>query len=93
MWARNMHELFYRHANRMMAVAFRGGSIESPETPRELFVGRFESSDHTDAVTPNYDVLPDGRFIMVRRRNPVIPTVIHVVLNWTEALPTANAAR
>jgi len=36
--------------------------------------------------TANYDVSRDGRFVMVRRKNPVTPTVIHVVLNWVQAL-------
>ncbi len=91
-WAQNMHVLFDRQANRIMAVAFRGGSTDSPKKPVELFSGRCESSDNTDAVTPDYDVMSDDRFIMFRRRNPLTPTIIHLVLNWPEALRTAHAA-
>jgi dipeptidyl aminopeptidase/acylaminoacyl peptidase len=90
-WARNGRELFYRQGNKLMAVAFRDGSIESPSAPYPVFEGRYESTDNMGPQTPNYDVSRDGRFVMVRRKNPSTPTVIHVVLNWPEALRAPGA--
>jgi hypothetical protein len=44
-------------------------------------------------LTRNYDVAPDGRFLMLVRDRREAPT-IHVVLNWFEELerlvPAAN---
>ena len=36
--------------------------------------------------TANYDVAPDGRFVMIRRKNTLRPTTIEVVFNWPRAL-------
>jgi len=41
----------------------------------------------TQIQPKGYDLSPDGsRFVMVRTKNLVMPTLIHVVLNWPEAL-------
>ena len=62
------------------------GSSLDPSSPRTLFEGRFEKNN-LGSRAANYDIALDGqRFVMVRRKNPVTPTVIHVVLNWPEAL-------
>ena len=34
----------------------------------------------------NYDVLPDGRFLMVKNDPEAIPTRINVIFNWCEEL-------
>lgn len=34
----------------------------------------------------NYDVLPDGRFLMVKNEPEAIPTRIDVIFNWFEEL-------
>jgi Tol biopolymer transport system component len=94
-WARSGRELFYREDDKMMVVTTRGGSWTSPSTPEVLFEGRFEKT-RWGAGTANYDVSPDGqRFVMVRRKNPVAPVLIHVILNWPEALrvPSPGAVR
>lgn len=65
-----------------MAVAVRIGSGLTPSQPRLLFEERFNQAP---AYGPkNYDVAPDGRFIMVKPKVDVSPTEIHVVLNWFE---------
>ena len=52
-----------------------------------LFEGRFRKG-YGGGEPADYDITPDGsRFVMVRQKNPVTPTVIHVVLNWPETLP------
>ena len=35
-------------------------------------------------ASPAYDVSSDARLLMVRRKNPVTPTRIRVVLNWPD---------
>ena len=67
----------------MMAVTF-GSGPEMPDPPQSLFTDNFVRTGF-GPIIPNYDVSSDGsRFVMVRRKNPVRPTVIRVVLNWPE---------
>jgi serine/threonine-protein kinase len=84
-WARSGRELFYRQGDRLMVVDLSAGP-DRPATPEVLFEGRFRKSDW-GAQSANYDVSLDGtRFVMVRDKSPVLPTVIQVVFNWPEAL-------
>jgi hypothetical protein len=46
--------------------------------------GSFEVA--TGGRNQNYDVAPDGRFLMIQRLDPESPREIRVVLNWTEEL-------
>ena len=82
-WARDSGNLFYRESNRLMLVTFSGGP-GVPDPPLELFIDTFERFG-IGAGKPNYDVSPDGqRILMVRRRNPLQPTTVRVVVNWPE---------
>ena len=82
-WSKDGSELFYREGTRMMRVTFSNGP-GMPDTPQLLFADSFEPALPGPGI-PNYDVSSDGtRFVMVRRKNPVRPTVIRVVLNWPE---------
>jgi len=82
-WAKNGSELFYRAGDRLMAVevetepAFRAGN------PRALFQGQFQ---YGNDFRTNYDVAPDGRFLMIRSLGESAPTHLNVVLNWFEEL-------
>ena len=84
-WAPDGRELFYRNGNRFMTVALSENPINNPSPPQELFQGDFERID-IGGNNSNYDVSSDGRFVMIRRKNPLRPTVINIVLNWSEAL-------
>jgi hypothetical protein len=53
--------------------------------PALLFDGRFEMKGYGGS-SANYDVAKDGRFVMVRRKNQVMPTAIHLVFNWPRTL-------
>jgi len=84
-WARNGRELFYREGDKLMVVDLVNGP-DHPSTPEMLFEDRYRKSEW-GARAANYDVSLDGRrFVMVREKDPVLPTVIQVVLNWPEAL-------
>ena len=81
-WSRYGGELFYRESNRMMAVTFTDGP-GNPDAPQQLFVDDFERGWMVGG-SPAYDVSLDGRFLMVRRKNPVTPNLIRVVFNWPD---------
>ncbi len=85
-WSRDGRELFYREGARLMAVPVGVGAALTPGVPVMLFEGRYDQSPY-GGRSANYDVAPDGRhFLMVRRKRPTEPTVIHIVFNWPAAL-------
>ena len=82
-WSANGRELFYRHGADMMVVQVRpdGANFGSP-APTVLFTGNFIRDQYGDQ---DYDMAPDGRFLMMR------PTAsgasglrIQVILNWID---------
>ena len=78
MWSRDGRELFYRLADQMMAAPIVTKPSLQAGTAMRLFTRDFQL-DPGDNL-PNYDVAPDGRFLMVRRTDaPVDPAI---VLNW-----------
>jgi len=82
-WSRDGKELFYRSADGDIVTAAR---IETePEfrvtSYEELFEGRYLSG-----AFRNYDVAPDGRFLMIQESEEATAPCIHVVLNWFEEL-------
>jgi len=86
MWNRNGRELFYRSADKMMAVDIAAQPNFSAGKPRMLFEGPYVP---TPVFFPNYDVSPDGqRFLMIKpvEQAQAAPTQINVVLNWFEEL-------
>ena len=80
-WSRDGRELFYRQGRDMMTVPVQpdGDSFGTP-VPRVLFTGTFARDPYGDQ---DYDVSPDGRFLMMQ------PTAlaesnftVHVIVNW-----------
>ncbi len=67
----------------MMSVDFAFGGRLPPSRPRKLFEGSYA---HGDFDQPDYDVSPDGRFLMVEPTEASEPTRIMVVLNWLPRL-------
>jgi hypothetical protein len=81
-WARSGREIFYRNADKMMAVPIEPGSPFRAGKPALLFEGSFHSAEFPTGLY--YDVAPDGeRFVMVQE---TMPTQIHVVQNWFSEL-------
>jgi eukaryotic-like serine/threonine-protein kinase len=79
-WSRDGRELFYRAGGAMYALALRETEGRLTAGPAiELFHGIFEQRPGFRA---NYDVLPDGRFLMLRRRGGTPTQQIIVSLNW-----------
>ena len=80
LWSSDGAELFYRQGQAMMAVAVDGsGAAFSAGQPERLFEGRY-----LDDLTRNYDVAPDGRFLMIKEADTL--RQIHVVVDWLEDL-------
>ena len=84
-WSRDGRELFYREADTdsLMAVSVSTSGQLAAGKPRRLFdASRFRASDR-DA---NYDVAPDGRFLMIETPLDSKAPNLRVVLNWLEEL-------
>ncbi len=86
MWSRDGRELFYRNGDKMMAVAIPTGPDLTPEKPNLLFQGSYVTGLAAGFPATNYDVVPGGRFVMIRSDESSGPTQISVVLNWFEEL-------
>ncbi|MHC4533522.1 MAG: protein kinase domain-containing protein [Planctomycetota bacterium] len=82
MWSRDGKELFYRNGIKMMAAAVETESQFKVTGLIELFEGWYLSS----ASLQNYDVAPDGRFLMIQGPIDSTPLGINVVLNWFDEL-------
>jgi serine/threonine-protein kinase len=81
-WASGGRELFYRQGTTMMTVTIdAAGQLQSG--PRILFDADFVRGT-LDAA--NYDVMPDGRFVMVQRSSQSSELTLHVLLNWVGTL-------
>jgi serine/threonine-protein kinase len=81
-WARNASELYFRSANRMMAVQVSPGSAFAAGPPQRLFEAPFAAT---------YDVAPDRRFLMVRNSTRGGPTQLRMVLNWSSEVESRLA--
>lgn len=80
-WAPDGAEIFYRDGNSIMAVEVEtspGFAVTS--APTVLFNEPYDFSNDQ-----NWDVLPDGRFVMVRS-NPNIGHEVRLLFNWLDPL-------
>jgi eukaryotic-like serine/threonine-protein kinase len=79
-WSRDGRELFFRAGGAMYAIPLEERDGRPTLGPAvELFRGSFEQ---WPGLRANYDVLPDGRFLMLRRRGGTPTQQIIVSLNW-----------
>ncbi|MEE8477427.1 MAG: protein kinase [Gemmatimonadales bacterium] len=80
-WSSDGTELFYRSGTRIWAVDLRTSPTVAVGSPHMLFVaGQYDFSQ-----TLNWDVGPDGRFVMVKG-DPSALRQFQVVLNWFQEL-------
>jgi serine/threonine-protein kinase len=80
-WSRDGKELFYRSDNKMIAATFETEPDVNITQREKLFEGWYRTS-----IYHNYDVAPDGRFLIVQEPPESTPLGINVVLNWFEEL-------
>jgi hypothetical protein len=86
MWSPDGRELFYRLGDKMMAVSITAEQDLSLVTPEALFEGNYQPGYIAQGINTNYDIAPDGRFVMIRPEETSAPTQLNVVLNWFEEL-------
>jgi len=83
-WSRNGRELFYRNGDSLMAASVTTGTAFTVGKPEKLFDQQMVIEINPGTGSLNYDVSPDGRFVMI------IPTgknhELELVLNWFEEL-------
>jgi dipeptidyl aminopeptidase/acylaminoacyl peptidase len=80
-WSRDGRQIVYRSGKRVMAASVAIGASLTVERPRVLFEGEFEGGG---CCVPNYDIAPDGRFLIIERFRDREPEAQHLVVidNW-----------
>jgi Tol biopolymer transport system component len=88
-WSRSNREIYYRSGQRIVAVALDAAGVEPIfGKPTPLFADDYDFGAGTSVA--NYDVTPEGRFLMIRRG--ANGGKLRVVANWTEELKQILAA-
>ncbi len=82
-WARTGREILYRNGNQMLSVSFTAAPTPVLGPPQIVFERPFAASSLGVA---NYDVAPDGRFIMIAGDRTARPIELAAVVNWLEEL-------
>ncbi len=86
-WAPDGSHLYFRWADKFMAVDVKTRPALAVSKPQLMFEGDYVLSHH------DYGILPDGRhFVMIQPVGKKPPTELHVVVNWSEELKTRLAA-
>ena len=78
-WAPDGQSLFFRRADEMWTASVTTSPEVAAGAPRRLFEGSYAGETFGQ---PNYDVAPDGRFLMIRERDSSKTVRLHVVTNW-----------
>jgi serine/threonine-protein kinase len=81
-WARDGSEIFFWQGQTLMSVPVRAGSSFEAGEPRPLFSGEVYHKGSTSGR--DWDVAPDGRFLVVKRLETEMAYVM--VTNWVEEL-------
>jgi hypothetical protein len=87
-WAANGRELYYRTNEGIMVVTISDGPAFAASRPRLLAAGNFMGGLTGVAVAgstfADYDVAPDGRFVMFPNAGDAAPNIqlARVVVNW-----------
>jgi hypothetical protein len=79
-WSHDGRELYYRKGQDIWAVAVDPGARLSLGQGQRLFGGPYDFQQDD-----NWDVGPDGRFLMIMS-DPYAATQFLIVLNWFEEL-------
>ncbi len=77
-WSRDGKELFYRCGDKMIAAGIETKPEFRVIRSEVLFEGKYLSR----VSRRDYDVSPDGRFLMIKESQTSMPLGINVVLNW-----------
>jgi serine/threonine-protein kinase len=77
-WSRDGTELYFLSGQKMMAATVRLGADIEIDKPQILFEGSYD--DYW--IAGNFDVAPDGRFLMVKTPPENASRQVNVVLDW-----------
>jgi hypothetical protein len=80
-WSRNGRELYYRRGAETLAV-----EVQTAPELRLLAEHLLFEVDDIKTIEVEYDVGPDGRFLMVVDEQMAGTSSLHLVLNWAEEL-------
>jgi serine/threonine-protein kinase len=81
-WSQDGRELYYRYEDKVMMATVETEPEFKVTRTEKLFDGRYLCRvDHTD-----YDVAPNGRFLMIQEPEQSSPLGINITLNWFEEL-------
>ncbi len=81
-WSRDGQELFYRAGDDLMSVKVQmRDALVLGERSR-----LFDLSGYDPGFLHEFDVAPDGRFLLIRTEPESRPTRVDVMLNWSEEL-------
>ena len=89
LWGRDGRTIYYRLNDQIIALTVSLDGVPRVLSRRVAMIGNFEA----DALTthPNYDVAPDGSFLMIRRIvSGIAPTIVY---NWRREFRELLAAR
>ena len=90
-WSPNSRELYFRRQTQMLAVPIDPAATPPNGRAATLFEGRYMYEPNNPGI-PNYDVGPDGRFVMISSEAGPADQV-QIVLNWTKYLAARLAGR
>jgi hypothetical protein len=90
-WARDGKALYFVHGQSLMAVDLDPRAGFSPGAPRALFSGPYELRT---VIQRNYDIGPDGRFVLVKRQlTSAAPRELIVSEGWSATDPARAGIR
>jgi hypothetical protein len=83
-WSSDGRQLFFRAGDVIMAVTVDPTPDFPGDGPRVVLDEL--TSRGTGGLRPNYDVFPDGSFLMAVREGETAPNELYVVVDWFEEL-------
>jgi dipeptidyl aminopeptidase/acylaminoacyl peptidase len=82
-WSPEGAALYFRRGTSFFVVALGGGDGLHPETPREMFRGRYDVSP---TGHQHFTVSKDHRFAAIALDQAEDPEALHLVLDWSQKL-------
>jgi len=90
LWARDGSEIYYRNSGKIMAVKIETDASFLAQKPVLLFKNQSDTREMNPFGSPNYDVHPDGKFLLIKP-DPISPLrQINITLNWFEEFRYSN---
>jgi serine/threonine-protein kinase len=87
-WSPAGDRLFFRQGRRLMAASVKLGPRLTVAKPEVALDGGWELGQDISIsyYKVNFDLMPDGRFLMVRNDPEAMPLRINMIFNWIEEL-------